>query len=337
MKEGDEKVDKFLAAGLKDINGWKVGSRLWRPGLLPRQLADASRRRQGRHLRERCRRGRVSHDPRRRRQAKRSTAASTTTRSPSPAGQLPPVNAFWSVTMYDGKSQFLIKNPINRYLINSPMLPQMKKNADGSLTLYIQKDSPGRGQGRQLAPRPERHDLPGDAALLAEGDAAFHPAGRRRHVETASRGASSLTARCLVWHCPVPPLNRVGSAVSFFERPCSSERSARSRKQQSPRRGPLKNFLHSTPDARSSGARLTEAVEQGHRRAPRRRVPLKSAPRQYPEPAAATLSTSSLRRSLPPAWERPTPSRAVRKTRRRYLPWGPTATADRSPRPSARL
>ena len=60
-----------------------------------------------------------------------------------PAGQLPPVNAFWSVTMYDGKSQLLIKNPINRYLINSPMLPNMKKNADGSLTLYIQKDTPG--------------------------------------------------------------------------------------------------------------------------------------------------------------------------------------------------
>src|SRR5438046_1101789 len=57
--------------------------------------------------------------------------------------QFPPVNAFWSVTMYDGKSQLLIKNPINRYLINSPMLPNMKKNDDGSLTPYIQKDSPG--------------------------------------------------------------------------------------------------------------------------------------------------------------------------------------------------
>ena len=60
-----------------------------------------------------------------------------------PAGQLPPVNAFWSVTMYDSKSQLLVKNPINRYLINSPMLPSMKKNADGSLTLYIQNKSPG--------------------------------------------------------------------------------------------------------------------------------------------------------------------------------------------------
>jgi len=58
------------------------------------------------------------------------------------AGQFPPVNAFWSVTMYDGKTQLLIENPINRYLINSPMMPGMKKGQDGSLTLYIQKDAP---------------------------------------------------------------------------------------------------------------------------------------------------------------------------------------------------
>jgi len=59
-----------------------------------------------------------------------------------PAGALPPVHAFWSVTMYDGKTQLLINNPINRYLINSPMLPELSKNADGSLTLFIQKDQP---------------------------------------------------------------------------------------------------------------------------------------------------------------------------------------------------
>jgi len=72
-----------------------------------------------------------------------------------PAGQLPPVNAFWSVTMYDGKTQFLIQNPINRYLVNSPMLPQLKKNADGSLTLYIQKDSPGADKESNWLPAPE--------------------------------------------------------------------------------------------------------------------------------------------------------------------------------------
>jgi hypothetical protein len=71
-----------------------------------------------------------------------------------PVGQLPPVNAFWSVTMYDGKSQLLIKNPIDRYLINSPMLPNMKKNADGSLTLYIQKDSPGKDKESNWLPAP---------------------------------------------------------------------------------------------------------------------------------------------------------------------------------------
>ena len=59
-----------------------------------------------------------------------------------PADAFPPVNAFWSVTMYDGKTQLLIKNSIDRYLINSPMLPDLKKNADGSLTVYIQKDEP---------------------------------------------------------------------------------------------------------------------------------------------------------------------------------------------------
>jgi hypothetical protein len=71
-----------------------------------------------------------------------------------PADQLPPVNAFWSVTMYDGKTQLLIKNPIDRYLINSPMLPGMKKNADGSLTLHIQNKSPGAEREANWLPAP---------------------------------------------------------------------------------------------------------------------------------------------------------------------------------------
>lgn len=69
--------------------------------------------------------------------------------------QFPPVNAFWSVTMYDGKTQFLIKNPINRYLVNSPMLPQMKSNADGSVTLYIQNKSPGADKESNWLPAPD--------------------------------------------------------------------------------------------------------------------------------------------------------------------------------------
>ena len=72
-----------------------------------------------------------------------------------PAGQYPPARAFWSVTMYDGKTQLLIKNPIDRYLINSPMLPDMKKNPDGSLTILIQRDSPGKNLESNWLPAPD--------------------------------------------------------------------------------------------------------------------------------------------------------------------------------------
>ena len=68
--------------------------------------------------------------------------------------KLPPVKAFWSVTMYDSKTQLLIENPINRYLINSPMLPNLKLNEDGSLTIYIQKDSPGKEKESNWLPAP---------------------------------------------------------------------------------------------------------------------------------------------------------------------------------------
>jgi hypothetical protein len=79
--------------------------------------------------------------------------------------------------MYDGKTQFLIENPINRYLINSPMLPNMKTNADGSLTLYIQNKSPGADKESNWLPAPNENDLSGAAALLAEDYTAVDPAG----------------------------------------------------------------------------------------------------------------------------------------------------------------
>jgi hypothetical protein len=71
-----------------------------------------------------------------------------------PAGQLPPAHAFWSVTMYDGKTQLLVENPIDRYLINSPMLPKLAKHPDGSLPIYIQKDSPGKDKQANWLPAP---------------------------------------------------------------------------------------------------------------------------------------------------------------------------------------
>ena len=73
-----------------------------------------------------------------------------------PPGQLPPANAFWSVTMYKLPESLLVDNPISRYVINSPMLPNLIKNPDGGLTLYIQNSSPGEEQGPNWLPAPPR-------------------------------------------------------------------------------------------------------------------------------------------------------------------------------------
>jgi hypothetical protein len=70
-------------------------------------------------------------------------------------GQLPPVNAFWSLTMYEMPASLLVANPINRYLLNSPMLPQFVKEADGGLTLYVQNDSPGKDKEPNWLPAPK--------------------------------------------------------------------------------------------------------------------------------------------------------------------------------------
>lgn len=72
-----------------------------------------------------------------------------------PPGQLPPVNAFWSLTMYKLPESLLVANPIDRYLINSPMLPNLKADADGGYTLYIQHTSPGPEKESNWLPAPQ--------------------------------------------------------------------------------------------------------------------------------------------------------------------------------------
>ncbi|OYR15005.1 DUF1254 domain-containing protein [Brucella thiophenivorans] len=67
----------------------------------------------------------------------------------------PPVNAFWSLTMYDLPSQLLVANPLNRYLINSPMMPDLKLDPDGGLTIYIQNESPGADKEPNWLPAPK--------------------------------------------------------------------------------------------------------------------------------------------------------------------------------------
>lgn len=70
-------------------------------------------------------------------------------------GELPPVESFWSITMYDSKTQFQIANPLNRYLINEPMVPVMKLDEDGGLSIYLQSESPGAEKESNWLPAPE--------------------------------------------------------------------------------------------------------------------------------------------------------------------------------------
>jgi hypothetical protein len=66
-------------------------------------------------------------------------------------GQTPPVNAFWSLTMYDGEF-FFVPNPLNRYTLSSRNTFTL--NADGSVDLYIQNQSPGKDKEPNRLPAP---------------------------------------------------------------------------------------------------------------------------------------------------------------------------------------
>ena len=68
--------------------------------------------------------------------------------------QLPPADAFWSLTMYDGKTKLLVPNHKKRYLINSRMLPGLKRDADGGLTLALQHHEPPKAEQSNWLPAP---------------------------------------------------------------------------------------------------------------------------------------------------------------------------------------
>jgi hypothetical protein len=57
--------------------------------------------------------------------------------------------------MYELPQSLLVANSINRYLINSPMLPQLKRDGDGGLTLIVQNESPGKDKEANWLPAPK--------------------------------------------------------------------------------------------------------------------------------------------------------------------------------------
>jgi hypothetical protein len=88
-----------------------------------------------------------------------------------PKGQLPPDRAFWSLTLYNDK-QFFAANPIDRFAIGDR--DKLKLNDDGSLTLYIQRDSPGKDREANWLPAPKEGGFSMNLRLYWPKPAALH-------------------------------------------------------------------------------------------------------------------------------------------------------------------
>jgi hypothetical protein len=72
-------------------------------------------------------------------------------------GQLPPVDGFWSLTMYNAE-YFFVDNPLNRYTLSARN--DLKKNADGSIDLYLQHENPGAEKESNWLPAPAGKFIP---------------------------------------------------------------------------------------------------------------------------------------------------------------------------------
>jgi hypothetical protein len=87
-------------------------------------------------------------------------------------GGLPPNKAFWSFTMYDGKTQSLAENPMKRYLLNSTMLKSYKYGGDAHSRYMSRHNNPGPGMQANWLPAPNgpfycvfRVYLPGETVV----------------------------------------------------------------------------------------------------------------------------------------------------------------------------
>lgn len=167
VEEQDEATKRGLARAAKDglallqsmmetglgyprVNGWNIP---------PATMGRAMTNNDFNTIAIQCMGGIVSHDPEEAIYMNTHTDASGQKLSGAgkyqirfEANQLPDVKYFWSLTMYDSTTN-LVSNPINRWNIGS-LAGGYKTAPDGSLTLYIQKDSPGKDKEPNWLPAP---------------------------------------------------------------------------------------------------------------------------------------------------------------------------------------
>ena len=104
-------------------------------------------------------------------------------------GEMPPVDGFWSLTMYNGE-YFFVDNPLNRYTVSSRS--KFKTNADGSVDIYIQNESPGKDKEANWLPAPKDKFILMLRLVLAEGKAALD---HRRQLEDSAGEAGIVRER----------------------------------------------------------------------------------------------------------------------------------------------
>lgn len=153
IKVGDHKIDRAIADATVLVNGWRMaalfGDSGFYDGNWPLRAAASKTDFYGDEPVEAVSALAEVDDGGKMLDPERHQYAMTFARD-----QLPPVNAFWSLTTYDRESRSLVRNPINRSLVNSSMLPTMKTDADGGLTIYIQHKSPGSDRRTNWLPAP---------------------------------------------------------------------------------------------------------------------------------------------------------------------------------------
>ena len=110
--------------------------------------------------------------------------------------QTPPVEGFWSITMYNDQ-YFFVANPINRYSISPRQ--NLKANADGSIDIYVQKDSPGADKEIQLAACSRRQVYFDVAHVLAERNRSID---RRWDLENTAGRQGVIAQRLLITMAP---------------------------------------------------------------------------------------------------------------------------------------